>query len=281
VVFRRRNKDTEATASAAGPVAESVPEAGEAESGLTVEVDVPAEVPEDLADAVEDDGGPRFPAMRAERDGGPWDSGDLGEDKIERVDLGGILVPIVDGMELRAEIAEDRVVAATLVVGRTAIQIQPFAAPRTMGIWDDVRGEIAEGIGQSGGSVRQVEGRFGLELVAEVPVGAPDGTVGLQTARFLGVDGPRWFLRAVITGEGALLEAARAAVEDLFADVVVVRGPDPMAPREPITLRLPGELAPSPDQLAEQAAAESADEDAHSMEDFNPFERGPEITEIR
>ncbi len=282
MVFRRRNKDTEAPAAAAVPGVESVLEAGpEADPGVTVDEDLTLEVPEEIADSGEDVGGPRFPAMRAEREGGPWDSGDIGEDKLERVDLGGILVPIVDGMELRAEIAEDRVVAATLVVGRTAIQIQPFAAPRTMGIWDDVRGEIAEGIGQGGGTVRQVEGRFGLELVAEVPVGAPDGTVGLQTARFLGVDGPRWFLRAVITGEGALLEAARVPVEDLFADVVVVRGPDPMAPREPIALRLPGELAPSPDQLAEESAAASAEEGAHRIEDFNPFERGPEITEIR
>jgi len=272
VVFRRRKKDTESSVEDVEAVAE-VPE--EDEPDLDDEPAVQHEVEEEL-----DPSQPRFPAMRAERDGGPWDSGDLGDDKIERVDLGGILVPIVDGMELRAEIAEERVVAATLVVGRTAIQIQPFAAPRTMGIWDDVRGEIAEGIGQGGGTVRQVEGRFGPELLAEVPVGAPDGTVGLQTARFLGVDGPRWFLRAVITGEGALDDAARAPVEDLFAEVVVVRGADPMAPREPIPLRLPGDVAPPIEEEAE-TVAEPAEESARGIDDFNPFERGPEITEIR
>ncbi len=280
MVFRRRNKDSEPAlpdeTAGAELAAESEFEEAE-EDGVGEEA---------WADEPEvDTGAPRFPAARAERDGGPWDAGDLGEDKIERVDLGGILVPIVDGMELRAEIAEERVVAATLVVGRSAIQIQPFAAPRTMGIWDDVRGEIAEGIGQGGGTVRQLEGRFGLELVAEVPVGLPDGTVGLQAARFLGVDGPRWFLRAVITGEGALDEAAREPLEELFADVVVVRGDEPMAPREPITLRLPGEMDSPPDDPLAAAAAAQAEEDAEpeakGMDDFNPFERGPEITEIR
>jgi len=201
---------------------------------------------------------------------------------MERVDLGGILVPIVDGMELRAEIADERVVAATLIVERSAIQIQPFAAPRTMGIWNDVREEIAAGIQQGGGEVQVGEGRFGTELVATVPVALPDGTSGFQVARFLGVDGPRWFLRAVITGEGAVDDAARAPLEELFAEIVVVRGEDAMAPRDPIELRLPGEIGDAAAEAVEQQEAEAEEEEKpKGMDDFNPFERGPEITEIR
>jgi hypothetical protein len=254
VAFRRRNK-SDSNTSAVDSVAAAEPadldpdlEADEAATALEEEREsAPWAAERDL------DAAPAFPGERFEREGGPWDSGDVGDDKIERVDLGGILVPIVEGMELRDEIAEERVVAATLVVGRSAIQIQPFAAPRTMGIWDEVRGEIAEGIGQSGGTVRQADGRFGTELIAEVPVGAPDGSVGRQLARFLGVDGPRWFLRAVITGEGALDDAARAPLEELFAEVVVVRGPDAMAPREPITLRLPVEVMGEPEEPPAEA----------------------------
>ncbi|MGQ0465841.1 MAG: DUF3710 domain-containing protein [Sporichthyaceae bacterium] len=218
------------------------------------------------------------PAALPPREGGPWDFADVPDDKIERVDLGGVLIPIVDGMELRAEIAEERVVAATLIIGRSAIQIQPFAAPRTMGIWDEVRQEIASGIVQGGGEVQDAEGRFGSELVATVPVALPDGTAGFQVARFLGVDGPRWFLRAVITGEGAMEEEAREPLESLLADVVVVRGADAMAPRDPIELRLPEEITSEM-----EAADEDEDEAARRarVEDFNPFERGPEITEIR
>jgi hypothetical protein len=237
----------------------------------------------ELETAVEDD--PSVPSWPSgtirERDGGPWDSTAAPDAELERVDLGGILVPIVDGMELRAEIADDRVVAATLIVERSAIQIQPFAAPRTMGIWDDVREEIAAGILQGGGEVQSGEGRFGTELVATVPVALPDGTSGFQVARFLGVDGPRWFLRAVITGEGAVDDAARTPLEELFAEIVVVRGEDAMAPREPIELRLPGQLEEAAAEAAAAEDDEAEEENPKGMDDINPFERGPEITEIR
>ena len=50
---------------------------------------------------------------------------------------------------------------------------------------------------------------------------------------------------------------------------VVVRGQDPMAPRELLTLTLPTEAQP----------VEAPDEP--SAPELNPFERGPEITEVR
>lgn len=261
VVFRRRNKGDADTA-----VTESAEEVAAVEAGDDAETAAAS-----------------VPAARAPREGGPWDAADAPDDKIERVDLGGVLIPIVDGMELRAEIAEERVVAATLIIERSAIQIQPFAAPRTMGIWDEVRQEIASGITQGGGEVQEDEGRFGTELVATVPVGLPDGTSGFQVARFLGIDGPRWFLRAVITGEGAVEVNAREPLENLLAEVVVVRGADAMAPRDPIPLRLPDEVT---EGMAEAEESEEEIDEAEAerrarLGDFNPFERGPEITEIR
>lgn len=260
VAFRRRSKD-EAPAQIAADATEEV-----------------ATAESELGDAAAVSG------AQAPREGGPWDSAAAPEDKIERVDLGGVQVPIVDGMELRAEIAEERVVAATLIIERSAIQIQPFAAPRTMGIWDEVRQEIASGITQGGGEVQEAEGRFGTELVATVPVGLPDGTSGFQVARFLGVDGPRWFLRAVITGEGAMEASAREPLENLLGEVVVVRGEDAMAPRDPIELRLPEEIASGLEEGAEEQEEEIDEAEAERrarLGDFKPFERGPEITEIR
>ena len=225
------------------------------------------------------------PAARAAREGGPWDSAEAPDDKVERVDLGGVLIPIVDGMELRAEIAEERVVAATLIIERSAIQIQPFAAPRTMGIWEEVRQEIASGITQGGGEVQEAEGRFGTELVATVPVGLPDGTQGMQVARFLGVDGPRWFLRAVITGEGALEENARRAAGEPAGrrGRGARRGRDGSArPHRAASARGGhrghgrGRRGESDEEIDEAEAERRA-----RLGDFNPFERGPEITEIR
>ncbi|HZE65555.1 MAG TPA: DUF3710 domain-containing protein [Sporichthyaceae bacterium] len=278
MVFRRRGKRDEVDLENEEQLAEE----------LEDDFDSDDAADEELAQlgADEDADDPNVPSWPrgtiAERDGGPWDAAAMPEDSgMERVDLGGILVPIVDGMELRAEIADERVVAATLIVERSAIQIQPFAAPRTMGIWNDVREEIAAGIQQGGGEVQVGEGRFGTELVATVPVALPDGTSGFQVARFLGVDGPRWFLRAVITGEGAVDDAARAPLEELFAEIVVVRGEDAMAPRDPIELRLPGEIGDAAAEAVEQQEAEAEEEKPKGMDDFNPFERGPEITEIR
>ena len=274
MAFRRRKKDEDAEVEALEQ------EELEEESDLE---DVVDEL--EPADEVELDDGPSWPTGQIrEREGGPWDEADAPEDKLERVDLGGIRIPIVNGMELRAELAEDQVVAVTLIIERSALQMQPFAAPRTMGIWDDVRAEIAEGIGQSGGTSHEEEGRFGTELIAEVGVALPDGTTGMQTARFIGVDGQRWFLRAVITGEASQDAALRQPLEDLLADVIVVRGEDAMAPRDPIPLRLPEEIEIG--ETGEQFEAEDDEEDSDAdrpkrVEDFNPFERGPEITEVR
>ena len=95
---------------------------------------------------------------------GPWDEADLDDPSAGRVDLGGLLIPAVQGMELRAEIADDRVIAATVVLADSAVQLQPFAAPRHQGIWDEVRGELAATVTKQGGTVDESIGPFGPEL---------------------------------------------------------------------------------------------------------------------
>ena len=67
----------------------------------------------------------------------------------------------------------------------------------------------------------------------------PDGAAGKRLARFVGVDGPRWFLRGVIGGAATADVDAAAQVEDLFRSIVVVRGGTPMPPRDLIPLRMP------------------------------------------
>lgn len=114
-------------------------------------------------------------------------------------------------MELRVEVAGDAIVAATVVLRDSAVQLQAFAAPKNEGIWGEVREEIASGITQQGGIIDEVEGPLGWELRAQVPVQLPDGTNGVQLVRFVGVDGPRWFLRGVISGQGAVQPQARGS----------------------------------------------------------------------
>ena len=96
-------------------------------------------------------------------------------------------------------------------------------------------------------------------------------------ARFIGVDGPRWFLRAVVSGRAAIEPAAATEVHDLIRTAVVDRGDEAMPPRELLPLRLPEQ----PEAVVEdEADAVEATGTAH-LDDFKPFERGPEITEVR
>ena len=60
--------------------------------------------------------------------------------------------------------------------------------------------------------------------------------------------------------------AAAAAVEEFFAGTVVGRDGSAMPPRELLAMHLPGQDGPA------AAVAETG---------FDPFTRGPEITEIR
>ncbi|GGK72760.1 hypothetical protein Sme01_07720 [Sphaerisporangium melleum] len=199
------------------------------------------------------------------RESGPWDA-DEPHPGTERVDLGGLRLPIGPGFEIQLNVAGDQIVGAVVLAEESALQVHAFAAPKRSGIWEEVRAELSRELTAAGGTCEQREGPFGPELAAEVK---QDDAV--QPVRFIGVDGPRWFLRAVISGRAIADPDAAKTLEDVVRDIVVVRGDQPMAPKEPIELRLPAEAR----QAVEQQAAE---EDAPSL---NPFERGPEISEIR
>ena len=158
------------------------------------------------------------------------------------VDLGGVKILPREGLHLRLEVEEEtqRVVAVGLDYANSTLQVQPFAAPRSTGLWHEIREQITDQIQRQGGRVTERDGAFGPELIAEIPVAAAaGGAVETRVARFIGVDGPRWFLRGVIAGDAAVQPEAAALVEDLFRSIVVVRGSVPMPPRDLIPLRMP------------------------------------------
>jgi hypothetical protein len=204
---------------------------------------------------------------------GPWDSEDAPQDEVQRIDLGSLLIPVPDGTEVRVDVSpEGEVVAATLVQGESALQVNVFAAPKRSGIWAEVRSEIADALQQGGGSTEQVQGSHGTELRAQVPTEVPGQGAMLAPARFLGVDGPRWFLRGLLTGPAATDDSAAKGLEAALRDVIVVRGGEAMAVRDPLPLHLPKDVA-------EQAAAAAAEQEAAGG--LPMPERGPEITETR
>ncbi|MCG5213948.1 DUF3710 domain-containing protein [Streptosporangium sp. KLBMP 9127] len=205
---------------------------------------------------------PQAPA----RDTGPWDSEEP-HPKRDRVDLGGLLMPVGEGFEVQLNVSGDQVMGAVVLVEGSAMQIHAFAAPKRSGVWDEVRAELATGVADAGGSTEERDGPFGVELAGKVPVEGQES----QAVRYVGIDGPRWFLRAVISGQAADDPAAAEPLEEVVRDIVVVRGDEPMAPKEAIALRLPADAR----QAAEQHAAEN------DRPGLNPLERGPEISETR
>ncbi|SDW84067.1 Protein of unknown function [Arthrobacter sp. cf158] len=201
---------------------------------------------------------------------GPLDIDEI-ESREGYVDLGALLIAPAEGLQLRLEVEEatQRVVAVTMDLEGSSLQLQAFAAPRSEGLWDEIREQITESVSSQGGETEEITGSFGTELVAKLPAEAADGSRGFRAARFMGVDGPRWFLRGVLGGQAALEREAAAGLEELFRRVVVVRGDNPMPPRELLQLRLPKDAAVPGQAGAPQAAPE-----------MQQPERGPEITQI-
>ncbi|MDO5492074.1 MAG: DUF3710 domain-containing protein [Nesterenkonia sp.] len=157
------------------------------------------------------------------------------------LDFGAVKVPVGRDQKVRLDIDQRsrRVIALTISAGQASIQIQPFSAPKSGGTWEEVRAQIRESITSQKGRAREVDGTFGTEVVARVPTTLKDGRAGWRVARFIGAEGPRWFLRGVIGGRGAIDPQAAAEVEDLFSRLVVERGGEPLPPRELLPLRQP------------------------------------------
>jgi hypothetical protein len=223
---------------------------------------------------------PEQPAGVPRAEGGPWDAEESFPD-LERVDLGSLQVPIGPEHEIQLVMAEQHGAWVTIRYRESEVQIQAFAASRRGALWDDVRAEIAAEVNTAGGQSQETDGPFGVELMAQVPAepGQPmkgAGEVGgMRLVRFVGVDGPRWFVRGLFSGPAAEGGNEADLLEEVLRDVVVVRGEHPVPPREILELRLPPEARQA---LEEQAAAE---QENRFGGDLNPFERGPEFTETR
>src|SRR6202020_89479 len=110
---------------------------------------------------------------------------------------------------------------------------------------------------------------FGTELMARVPTEPGQPASGMRLVRFVGVDGPRWFLRGLFTGPAADGGEAAGLLEEIFRDVVVVRGEHPVPPRDILELRLPPEAQQA---FEEQAAAEAEAEENRFRAELNPFD---------
>ena len=214
--------------------------------------------------------GVALPKPSAEYEGrgdkhGPWDVEDENvPDYDEYLDMGSYYLPFLKGIELRvkANRATQQVLGTTITYGSSSVEIEAFAAPKTLGLWDDVRADLIE----ANKDAKEVEGVFGTELA--LPVTVKGGRKVLT--RIVGVDGPRWMLRGIFSGKAATdPEGEEAkALNQFFADIVVERGDDPLAPRDLIPMHPP--VAP-----AERTAAKAAAEEAEQKTEIPGKPKGP------
>jgi Protein of unknown function (DUF3710) len=264
-VFRRKGKASDSEVSETDAAdsdidATEVETADEHENAVVV-------ADADAADAAVAADSPAVPLID-----GPYDESDAPDDGIPRVDLGSLRVPLVDGLEVRLDMDESTGTPSQLVLadGDSMLQLGVFAAPRSSGIWDEVRAEILESLQGAGGACEEVDGPLGTELAATIPTGEGGA---FAPARFIGVDRPKWFLRGLLSGPAAIDRDIAGKLELALRGTIVVRGKDAMPARDPLPLKLPPEAA----ELAAQQAAEAE----AGGPTLDQLEQGPTITETR
>lgn len=167
---------------------------------------------------------------------GPFDSSEWTQVR-PIIDFGSLQLPAREDLVLKLEVEEssNRIVALTIELAGSALQLQAFSAPLTEGVWHEIRATLESSISSQGGRTEVVVGPLGPELNAQIP--NRDGSTRL--AKFIGVDGPRWFLRGVISGTALSDPIAMANMIDLFRAVIVVRGGAPMPPKDLLPLVAP------------------------------------------
>lgn len=236
------------------------------------------------AHAPAEDGGPEEMVVDtsvASRVFGPWDESDDYPEEL-RVDLGALLIPQRPDVriQVQADPSSGAVSQLSLVSGQSAVQVQPYAAPRSGGMWEDIRGQIKSSINKSGGLVEEADGPFGTELRAQVK--GQDGAV--QPARFCGVDGPRWFVRLVFLGQSARDQQSFDHLGEVIRSMVVVRGNDAMPMGNALALRVPQETVPTDGGesiVPSTSESSSSDSSSGARPRISLPVRGPEITETR
>jgi hypothetical protein len=189
---------------------------------------------------------------------GPYDSSDAPKGG-NRLDLGSLEVPFIEDISMRFEAnPEGQVAQLWLLYQETALQLSVCAAPRSEGLWDELRDELRESLRRDGASVREAPGVYGPELRAKVGAGA-----AATELRIVGIDGPRWLVQAVFQGPGAVdPDRLAGPLVQALSGLVVNRGPQALPVREQLPLRLPKDLQ-------EAHAAELAARQANPQEHAN------------
>ena len=174
---------------------------------------------------------------------GPRDFDEVAADaeRGDRLDLGSLLINPGPGREVRVQVEESsQSVQSVLITGREgAVELRAFAAPRHGDLWAEVLPQLRSEMAQRGGTASERDGPWGRELYCEVPVQLPDGRAATRPSRMVGVNGPRWLLRATLLGRPAVGSDDAGDWDDVLDGVVVRRGAQAMPAGDPLPLTLP------------------------------------------
>lgn len=190
------------------------------------------------------------PAEAPDGADGPYDADDAPNDAVPRLDFGSLRIPNSPEVKVQVEFVEKThaVRQVQMVAGDSEVHVGVFAAPRSEDVWDEAREEIVKSVHRQGGSVEEVDGPYGAELLVR-------GKGQNVPVRYAGISGPRWLIRAVFRGPRAEDETASPALDEALRGVVVERGSAPMPVLDALPLRMPPEARQLQEQLVAKAAA--------------------------
>lgn len=179
-------------------------------------------------------------AVEGVRHLGPWDSSERSPgDDPAYLDLGALNVRVRVGLNVEMPVDEsDNIGSVVLITDDSALELRAFAASKSGGLWDEVRDDLILEVERLNGECQQIDGPFGPELHVRVPVDV-EGEEGFQPSRIVGIEGPRWLLRATFLGDAGLNPRDDGLLMDALRDVIVVRGSEPRLLREALLLTPP------------------------------------------
>jgi len=170
---------------------------------------------------------------------GPYDITQAPDSKVPRLDLGALQLPAVKDVEIQLQAGpQGRIQQIILAHGPSRLQLGVYAAPRTEGIWDEIRAELRSSLAAKGGKPQEVPGDYGTELRAQLREGG-----GIVDVRHVGIDGPRWFVHGIYVGAAAIDPDRAGPLREVLRGLVVDRGVEARPVREALPLRLPPEAA--------------------------------------
>ena len=173
-------------------------------------------------------------------------------DTSSMLDLGAVFLPNIPGLEVHLDLdpRSGKGKSVSLHLNMTIAEVQIFAAAVNDDLWATMRDAITSGLRDQKVDCSVEMGRFGTEIHAVMPTVDLDGNAHVQPVRFVGVRGSRWLVRAVISGDGALVVEQPNAdagpdIDEVISQLVINRGEDPLPPGERLALRSPS--APTDD----------------------------------